>query len=282
MWVDGKVSKPHHKVHGGQVIKFQVVEQGARKIEPEDIPLDIFFEDEHLLVVNKPAGMMVHPASGIYSGTLVNALLHHTRELSAEGGDLRAGIVHRLDKDTTGLLMVAKTDQAHRRLAEQLAERTVRREYRAIVWGQFPADDGSIDSPIGRSRGDRKKMAVRLVEGRKAVTHYHIEEEFGVCSSLALKLETGRTHQIRVHLAHLGHPVLGDPKYGGRRKKLSGLSSPAREVGQELLKVMDRQALHAKLLGFTHPMTGTFMQFESDLPEDMETALKTLRKHGDR
>jgi 23S rRNA pseudouridine1911/1915/1917 synthase len=282
VWVDGRTAKPHHKVHGGQVIKFQVVEQGARKIEPEDIPLDIFFEDEHLLVVNKPAGMMVHPASGIYSGTLVNALLHHTRELSAEGGDLRAGIVHRLDKDTTGLLMVAKTDQAHRRLAEQLAERTVRREYRAIVWGQFPADDGRIDSPIGRSRGDRKKMAVRLVEGRKAVTHYHIEEEFGVCSFLALKLETGRTHQIRVHLAHLGHPVLGDPKYGGRRKKLSGLSSPAREVGQELLKVMDRQALHAKLLGFTHPMTGTFMQFESDLPEDMETALKTLRKHGDR
>jgi 23S rRNA pseudouridine1911/1915/1917 synthase len=259
------------------VIKFQVVDQGERKAEPEDIPLDIFFEDEHLLVVNKPAGMMVHPASGIYTGTLVNALRHHSKGLSAVGGEQRAGIVHRLDKDTTGLLMVAKTDQAHRRLAEQLARRTVRREYRAIVWGQFPADDGSIDSPIGRSRGDRKKMAVRLVEGRKAVTHYHIEEEFGICSYLALKLETGRTHQIRVHLAHLGHPVLGDPKYGGRRKKLSGLSSPAREVGQELLKVMGRQALHAKLLGFTHPATETFMQFESDLPADMEQALEVLR-----
>ena len=280
VWIDGKTAKPHHKVHGGQVIKFQVVESAPQKVEPEEIPLDIFFEDEHLLVVNKPAGMMVHPASGIYTGTLVNALLHHCRELSAVGGDLRAGIVHRLDKDTTGLLMAAKTDQAHRRLADQLARRTVRREYRAIVWGQFPADKGSIDSPIGRSRGDRKKMAVRLVEGRKAVTHYHIEEEFGICSYMALKLETGRTHQIRVHLAHLGHPVLGDPKYGGRRKKLSGLSTPARAVGQELLTIMNRQALHAKVLGFTHPETGTFMQFESDLPADMEQALGVLRGRG--
>jgi 23S rRNA pseudouridine1911/1915/1917 synthase len=277
VWIDGKMAKPHHKVRGGQVIKFQVVDQGTKKVEPEDIPLDIFFEDEHLLVVNKPAGMMVHPASGIYTGTLVNALLHHSRGLSGVGGPLRAGIVHRLDKDTTGLLMAAKTDQAHRRLAEQLAQRTVRREYRAIVWGQFPATKGSIDSPIGRSRGDRKKMAVRLVEGRKAVTHYHVEEEFGLCSFLALKLETGRTHQIRVHLAHLGHPVLGDPKYGGRTRRLSGLSTTARAVGQELLKVMPRQALHARVLGFKHPITNTFMQFESDLPDDMEKALKLLQ-----
>jgi 23S rRNA pseudouridine1911/1915/1917 synthase len=278
VWIDGRVAKPHHKVHGGQVVKFQVVDRGPQKVKPEDIPLDIFFEDDHLLVVNKPAGMMVHPASGIYTGTLVNALLHHSQNLSGVGGEQRAGIVHRLDKDTTGLLMVAKTDQAHRRLAEQLAQRTVRREYRAIVWGRFPAKSGSIDSPIGRSRGDRKKMAVRLVEGRKAVTHYRIEEEFGICSSLALKLETGRTHQIRVHLAHLGHPVLGDPKYGGRTKRLSGLSAPARALGQELLTVIGRQALHAKVLGFTHPETGTFMQFESDLPADMEAALGVLRE----
>jgi 23S rRNA pseudouridine1911/1915/1917 synthase len=277
VWIDGKTAKPHYKIHGGQVIKFQVVDRRTKKVEPENIPLDIFFEDEHLLVVNKPAGMMVHPASGIYSGTLVNALLHHSRALSGVGGPQRAGIVHRLDKDTTGLLMVAKTDQAHRRLAEQLARRTVRREYRAIVWGQFPAPEGSIDSPIGRSRGDRKKMAVRLVAGRKAVTHYHIEEEFGICSFLALKLETGRTHQIRVHLAHLGHPVLGDPKYGGRTKRLGGLNAAARVLGQELLKVMPRQALHAKMLGFMHPVTGTFMQFESDLPGDMERTLEMLR-----
>jgi 23S rRNA pseudouridine1911/1915/1917 synthase len=276
--VDGKAVKAHYQVRPGQQIKIQLVEEKIGQVSPEEIPLDVFFEDEHLLVVNKPAGMMVHPASGIYTGTLVNALLHHSKTLSEINGELRPGIVHRLDKDTTGLLMVARTNEAHRALAEQLAQRTVRREYRAIVWGQFPAVKGSIDSPIGRHQGDRKKMAVRLVEGRKALTHYRVEEEFGVCSSLSLKLETGRTHQIRVHLAHLGHPVLGDPKYGGRRKKLSRLRQSARAVGQELLKIMSRQALHAKMLGFRHPVTGTAMQFESDLPEDMEAALKVLRE----
>jgi 23S rRNA pseudouridine1911/1915/1917 synthase len=277
VWVDGKPVKPHYQVHGGQVIKFQSVVGKSEKVAPEEIPLDIFFEDAHLLVVNKPAGMVVHPASGVYTGTLVNALLHHCRELSGINGANRPGIVHRLDKDTTGLLMVAKNDEAHRALAEQLARRTVRREYRAIVWGQFPAVKGSVDSPIGRHRVDRKKMAVQLVDGRKAVTHYRVEEEFGLCSYLSLKLETGRTHQIRVHLAHLGHPVLGDPKYGGRRKKLTSLHQPARETGQELLKIMPRQALHAKVLGFQHPVTGTAMQFESDLPEDMERVLELLR-----
>jgi 23S rRNA pseudouridine1911/1915/1917 synthase len=221
---------------------------------------------------------MVHPASGIYTGTLVNALLHHCGTLPAADGPLRAGIVHRLDKDTTGLLMVAKTAQAHRALTDQLQRHVVRREYRAIVWGQFPATSGSIDSPIGRSRGDRKKMAVRLVEGRQALTHYRVEEEFGICSYLSVKLETGRTHQIRVHLAHLGHPVLGDPKYGGRAKKLAGLGRSGRQIGQDLLQIMPRQALHAKMLGFTHPVAGTFMQFESDLPEDMVAALKMLRR----
>jgi 23S rRNA pseudouridine1911/1915/1917 synthase len=260
------------------VIKFQVVADQSKKVAPEKIPLDIFFEDEHLLVVNKPAGMVVHPASGVYTGTLVNALLYHCRELSGINGSTRAGIVHRLDKDTTGLLMVAKTDEAHRALADQLAKRTVRREYRAIVWGQFPTVKGSVDSPIGRHRVDRKKMAVQLIDGRKAVTHYRVEKEFGVCSYLSLKLETGRTHQIRVHLAHLGHPVLGDPKYGGRRKKLTSLRQAARTIGQELLKVMPRQALHAKVLGFKHPLTGTIMQFEADLPEDMEIALALLKE----
>jgi 23S rRNA pseudouridine1911/1915/1917 synthase len=277
VWVDGKPAKPHLQVRGGQLIKFQVIASQPEQVSPEEIPLDILFEDEHLLVINKPAGMMVHPASGIYTGTLVNALMHHCPFLSGIGGSLRAGIVHRLDKDTSGLLMAAKTDVAHRGLADQLERRVVRREYRAIVRGQFPAESGSIDTPIGRSRGDRKKMAVRLVEGRKAVTHYRVEEEFGICSYLALKLETGRTHQIRVHLAHLGHPVLGDPKYGGRAGKLTGFSASARTLGQQLLEVMPRQALHAKVLGFTHPVTGTFMQFESDLPADMERALEALK-----
>lgn len=275
--VDGKCVKPHYQVRPGQEIKLQSAKTEPPRVSPEKIPLDVFFEDEHLLVVNKPAGMMVHPASGIYSGTLVNALLHHCRGLSEVGGPLRPGIVHRLDKDTTGLLMVAKTDQAHAHLADQLARRVVRREYRAIVWGQFASPKGSIDSPIGRHRVNKKKMAIRLVEGRKALTHYRVDEEFGICSSLSLKLETGRTHQIRVHLAHLGHPVLGDPKYGGRRKKLAGLRQAGQKMGQELLRLMPRQALHARMLGFTHPQTGTFMQFEADLPEDMEVTLKRLR-----
>jgi 23S rRNA pseudouridine1911/1915/1917 synthase len=276
--VEGKPAKPHQQVKAGQQIKIQLAEWEQPEVSPEEIPLDIFFEDAHLLVVNKPAGMMVHPASGIYTGTLVNALLGHSGELSGANGLLRPGIVHRLDKDTTGLLMVAKTDKAHRILADQLARRTVRREYRAVIWGQFPSQQGSIDSPIGRHQGDRKKMAVRLVKGRRAVTHYRVEEEFGICSYLSLKLETGRTHQIRVHLAHLGHPILGDAKYGGRRKKLAGLHQVARTKGQELLKIMPRQALHAKVLGFTHPETGAFMQFESDLPEDMVATLRSLRE----
>jgi 23S rRNA pseudouridine1911/1915/1917 synthase len=275
--VDGKPAKAHYQVRSGQVIKLQLARMAPTKVKSEEIPLDVFFEDEHLLVVNKPAGLMVHPASGIYSGTLVNALLHHCDGLSEIGGELRPGIVHRLDKDTTGLLMVAKTDQAHRVLAEQLQQRVVRREYRSIVWGQFPSRKGSIDSPIGRHRVNKKKMAIRLVEGRKALTHYRVEEEFGICSALSLKLETGRTHQIRVHLAHLGHPVLGDPKYGGRRKKLAGLRQAGRKMGQELLRLMPRQALHAQLLGFKHPQTGTFMQFEADLPEDMAVTLERLR-----
>jgi 23S rRNA pseudouridine1911/1915/1917 synthase len=275
--VDRKAVKPHYQVHPGQKIEFQVPEMATPKVSPEEIPLDIFFEDQHLLVINKPAGMMVHPASGIYSGTLVNALLHHCKGLSEVGGALRPGIVHRLDKDTTGLLMVARTNQAHGYLADQLARRVVRREYRAIVWGQFPSPKGSIDSPIGRHRVNKKKMAIRLVEGRKALTHYRVLEEFGICSYLALKLETGRTHQIRVHLAHLGHPILGDPKYGGRRNKLAGLRQASRKMGQELLKLMPRQALHARMLGFTHPATGTVMQFEADLPEDMVVTLKRLR-----
>ncbi len=275
--VAGKCVKPHYPVRSGQEIRIQVAAAKTPDIGPEKLPVEIFFEDEHLLVVNKPAGMMVHPASGIYSGTLVNALLHHCGHLSKINEPLRPGIVHRLDKDTTGLLMVAKTDQAHHNLSDQLQRRVVRREYRAIVWGQFPAADGSIDTPIGRHRVDKKKMAVRLVEGRKALTHYRVEEEFGICSYLSLKLETGRTHQIRVHLAHLGHPVLGDSKYGGRRNKLAGLRQASQKMGQELLKLMPRQALHAQILGFNHPVTNTFMQFEADLPEDMVVTLERLR-----
>jgi len=277
VFIDAKPVKPHYQVRAGQEVKLQLVETRPAKVSPEKTSLDVVFEDDQLLVVNKPAGMMVHPASGVYSGTLVNALLHHCAKLSGIHGPLRPGIVHRLDKDTTGLLMVAKTDQAHRVLADQLQQHVIRREYRAIVWGQFPSTEGIIDSPIGRHRTDRKRMAIRLVRGRKAMTRYRVEEEFGVCSFLSLKLETGRTHQIRVHLAHLGHPVLGDPKYGGRRKKLAGLRQASRKMGEELLRLMPRQALHAQILGFNHPVKGKFMQFEAKLPEDMAVTLERLR-----
>ena len=275
--VNGLPVKAHHLVRPGEKIEVSLPEPEKPTVQPEDIPLDLFYEDDALLVVNKPAGMVVHPGAGNFSGTLVNALLHHCGHLSTLGGPLRMGIVHRLDKDTSGLLVVAKTDSAHLNLARQLQFRTVKRQYLAIVWGTFDEPWGRIEAPIGRNHIDRKKMTVAPIYGRIAATNFDVLERFVLCSYISLELETGRTHQIRVHLAHIGHPVFGDTQYGGRRKKLGGLTPKKRDRAAELLKLISRQALHAAGLGFVHPDTGKKMDFCSDLPDDMAKLLATLR-----
>jgi len=228
---------------------------------PKPIPLDIVYEDDDIIVINKPQGMVVHPAAGARAGTLVNALLAHTRGLSGIGGKERPGIVHRLDKDTSGLLVVAKHDRAHISLARQLQAREVLREYAAIVHGRVRADRGRVDAPIGRHPVNRKRMAV-VFGGRPAVTDYEVLERFAEYSYLRLVLQTGRTHQIRVHMAHLGHPVVGDPVYGSRRSPWE----------------LEGQCLHARRLGFRHPRTGAWMTFTTPLPEHMERVLEDLRR----
>jgi 23S rRNA pseudouridine1911/1915/1917 synthase len=247
----------------------------------EDLPLTIVFEDEHLLIVDKPAGLVVHPAPGHAAGTLVNALIRHCGDsLSGVGGVKRPGIVHRLDKDTSGLLVVAKNDAAHQGLAALFADHgrsgSLRREYRALVWGAPERAAGTIAAAIGRHPFSRDKMAVVADKrGRAAVTHWRIEERLGPATLLACRLETGRTHQIRVHLAHIGHPLLGDSVYGaGFKTKASRLSEDARTA----LEALGRQALHAAILGFDHPITGEPLVFESPLPEDLNNLVSILRR----
>ena len=250
-------------------------------IAGEDLPLTIVFEDEHLLIVDKPAGLVVHPAPGHAAGTLVNALIRHCGDsLSGVGGVKRPGIVHRLDKDTSGLLVVAKNDAAHQGLAALFADHgrsgSLRREYRALVWGAPERAAGTVAAAIGRHPFSREKMAVVADKrGRAAVTHWRVEERLGPASLVACRLETGRTHQIRVHLAHIGHPLLGDSVYGaGFKTKASRLSEAARAA----LDALGRQALHAAILAFDHPITGEPLAFESPLPEDLNNLVNILRR----
>ena len=232
-------------------------------ILPEDIPLSVLYEDEHLLVVDKPKGMVVHPSAGHYSGTLVNALLYHCRgNLSGINGVLRPGIVHRIDKDTTGALLVCKTDLAHRDLAQQLKDHSITRRYRAIVHGNLTEDEGTVEGPIGRHPTERKKMAVNQKNGKPAVTHYRVLERFGNYTYIECRLETGRTHQIRVHMSSIGHPLLGDLVYGPRKCPVSGLEG---------------QTLHAMVLGFIHPATKEYLEFTAPLPEYFEKLLIKFR-----
>ncbi len=285
------VTKAKSRPRAGDVIRVVLPEPEPAEPEPEDIPLDIVHEDEHLIVVDKPAGMVVHPAPGHSSGTLVNALLHHCGEsLSGIGGVRRPGIVHRLDRDTSGLLVVAKTDRAHKGLSAQFAahgrDGRLERLYRALVWSRPLQFRGTIDRPLARSAANRQKIAVVRDDagGREAVTHYRILESFPpdsvrpVASLAECRLETGRTHQIRVHMAHIGCPVMGDAVYG------AGFRSSAARLGPEARTALDalgRQALQAAVLGFEHPVTGERMRFESPLPEDMERLLQALRKEKD-
>jgi len=259
-------------------IRVRVPPPEPSTLVPEDIPLCIVFEDDALLVVDKPAGLVVHPAAGNATGTLVHALLFHRPGLAAGGSAGRPGIVHRLDKDTTGLLVVAKTELAHARLSEALRARQVRRSYAALVWGAVREQEGSVEAAIGRHPGDRKRMAVLERGGKPARTRFEVRERFAFATLLDVSLGTGRTHQIRVHLTHIGHPVFGDPVYGGRNSRLTQLAAGLRVWAREALDRMPRQALHATRLSFQHPVTGLEMRFESELPDDFADTLALLRR----
>lgn len=274
--VDQKPTKVSYKIKGDEKIRIEIPPPEKTQIKPENIDIEIIYQDPDLLVINKYAGMVVHPAAGNYSGTLVNALLYHCRNLSGIGGILRPGIVHRLDKNTSGLLVVAKNDFAHQNLSEQLKQRSLKREYKALVWGHMPQKEGVISFPIGRSQKQRKKMAVKTTGSRTAVTEYEVENSFDFCELLNLKLQTGRTHQIRVHLQYLGHPVLGDPDYGGRNKNLLTLNRAQKLLSEKLLDSISRQALHSWKIGFVHPRTGKYLEFESHFPLDFQKALELL------
>ena len=282
--VDGKATKPSHKVCPGEVIRVTIPNPPAPEVVPEDIPLDILYEDDYLLVINKPAGMVTHPAYGNYRGTLVNALLFHCRnrlsgieETSDDSMFTRQGIVHRLDKDTSGLMVVAKDDVTHAKLAKQFSARTIVREYWALVWGRFEKSKGVIEASLGRSKSDRKKITVTAA-GKHAVTEYEVLEAFEFLSLVRLRILTGRTHQIRVHLHHVGHPVFGDPTYGGRRIAWGGLDRKKKEQVESLLNLITRQALHAKTIGFVHPRTNQHLHFTSELPEDFQAVLSAIEK----
>jgi len=277
--VDGKNVKASHLISPGENIEVTVLKRPAPEMQAEDIPLRIVFEDEHLAVIDKPAGMVVHPAFANYTGTLANALLFHFDKLSAGGGSDRPGIVHRLDKDTSGLLVVAKNDQTHAALAEQFRAKSAEREYAAVVWGRIRPKQGRVETFLKRSEKDRTRIVVDKSTGRWAVTNYNMVEEFAFASQLRLRLETGRTHQIRVHLSHLGHPVFGDATYGGRSRPAASLHSKAqRDFAAKLLDIMQHQALHARVLGFIHPQTGKKMHFESELPDDFQKLLQELHE----
>jgi len=259
--VNGKSVSKNYKLRSGDEVTVEIPEPEPMDAVPEDIPLEIVYEDSDLLVVNKPKGMVVHPAHGNYTGTLVNALLHHCGDsLSGINGVIRPGIVHRIDKNTSGLLIVAKNDAAHLHLAEQIKAHSFTREYEAVAVGAFKEPSGTVDAPIGRHKTDRKKMCVTQENSRNAVTHYEVLKQYGGYAHVRLRLETGRTHQIRVHLAYIGHPVLGDDVYGKPYKGLEG------------------QCLHARKIGFIHPSTGEYMEFSSELPEYFQAVLRKLEK----
>lgn len=244
---------------------------------PENIPIPIVYEDDDLVIVNKPAGMVVHPAYSNYSGTLVNALLYHIQDLSGINGEIRPGIVHRIDKDTSGLLLVAKHDRSHRFLSQLFRTHQIEREYQALVWGRLRRKTMTLEAPIGRNPKDRKKFSV-VPDGKPAITHYELIEQFDYLALIRLKLETGRTHQIRVHMASLGHPVFGDRTYGGDNPNLAGGDKKRKMQAFVLLQIMPRQALHAKTLGFIHPTKRLPVWFDSELPNDFLTVLKEIKK----
>ena len=258
--VNGKIVKSNYKLKTKDVIDLEIPEPTELKVTPENIPLDILYEDKDVIVVNKPQGMVVHPAPGAYDGTMVNALLYHCKDLSGINGIIRPGIVHRIDKDTSGILVVAKNDNAHNILAEQLKDHSMTREYYALVEGVIKEDEGTINRPLARHPKERIKISV-VKGGREAITHFKVIERFKEYTLVKCILETGRTHQIRVHMAYIGHPLVGDPVYGYKKQKFK----------------LQGQMLHAKVLGFIHPSTKEYMQFESPLPDYFTEIINKLK-----
>lgn len=266
VWVNDQNQKASFPVHTDDLVKIEIPDAVETTIVPEDIPLDILYEDQDLLIVNKPKGMVVHPSAGHYTGTLVNAIMYHCKDsLSGINGEIRPGIVHRIDMDTTGSLIVCKNDEAHVDIAQQIKEHSVNRIYVGIVCGNVKEDEGTIEGPIGRHPVERKKMAINEKNGKPAVTHYKVLERFGNYTYMQFKLETGRTHQIRVHMASIGHPLLGDALYSSNRSAFKNLLG---------------QTLHAQTIGFIHPRTGEYMQFSAPLPEYFKKLLSILQSNS--
>ena len=263
VWVNDQNQKASFLVHTDDLVKIEIPDAVETTIVPEDIPLDILYEDQDLLIVNKPKGMVVHPSAGHYTGTLVNAIMYHCKDsLSGINGKIRPGIVHRIDMDTTGSLIVCKNDEAHVDIAQQIKEHSVNRIYVGIVCGNVKDDEGTIEGPIGRHPIERKKMAINEKNGKPAITHYKVLERFGNYTYMQFKLETGRTHQIRVHMASIGHPLLGDALYSSNRSTFKNLQG---------------QTLHAQTIGFIHPKTGEYMEFSAPLPEYFKKLLSILQ-----
>lgn len=275
--VNGRPVRASLRLREGDRVRVEIPDPEPTALTAEDLPLTVVHEDPDVVVLDKPAGLVVHPGAGQQRGTLVHALLHRYPEIVGVGGAGRPGIVHRLDKDTSGLMIVARSSRAYRALVEALRARTVRRTYQALVWGEPRQAEGVIEAALGRHPKERTRMAVVARGGKPARTRWRVAERFGFASRLEVGLDTGRTHQIRVHLGHLGHPVVGDGVYGGRGKKLLSLRDPQRSLAADMLKCLPRQALHASALELPHPVTGTRLLFESPLPEDFERALGLLR-----
>jgi len=272
VFVDDEIIRQSYKAKTGDRILVRIEEKKTEGLIPEPIPLQVLYEDLYLIVVNKPHGMVVYPAAGHSHGTLMNALAYHCRNLAAPGGPLRPGVVHRLDKDTSGIMVIAVDDRAYYNLTEQFRQRMITKRYLALVYGNPSQNNGVIQASIGRSESDRKKMSTRVRRGKEAVTTWRVIERFGIATLIEAKLGTGRTHQIRVHLASIGHPVLGDRTYG-RKVEVEG-----KMKGKETVKIIfPRQMLHAEVLGFTHPVTGEYLEFSIPAPEDMAEKINALR-----
>ncbi|SHJ26472.1 23S rRNA pseudouridine1911/1915/1917 synthase [Arenibacter nanhaiticus] len=282
IWVNGLTVKQNYKVKAGDNVRVMFAHPPHEMLlVPEDIPIDIVYEDDALMVVNKPAGMVVHPGHGNYSGTLINALLFHSANLP-KNSDERPGLVHRIDKDTSGLLVVAKTEIAMTHLAKQFFDKSSEREYIALVWGNVEEDEGTIEGHIGRNPKNRLQMQVFLEgeQGKEAVTHYKVVERLGYVTLISCRLETGRTHQIRVHLKHIGHTLFNDERYGGDKILKGTTFTKYKQFVDNAFKILPRQALHAKTLGFVHPVSGEYMRFDSEIPEDMVSCIEKWRHYA--